>query len=115
MKKILVIFILLTTLSTRAQVPQQKIQAGAERIPVYLPLLKGHTVGIFANQTSMVGNTHLVDTLRKLGIDIKVIFGPEHGIRGTAKAVFRHTGGFSFWQQTKTHCGGCKGRRSSFV
>ncbi len=86
MKKILVIFILLTTLSTGAQVPQQKIQAGAERIPVYLPLLKGHTVGIFANQTSMVGNTHLVDTLRKLGIDIKVIFGPEHGFRGTADA-----------------------------
>src|SRR5881394_1598466 len=34
----------------------------------------------------MVGNTHLVDTLRKLGIDIKVIFGPEHGFRGTASA-----------------------------
>ena len=34
----------------------------------------------------MVGNTHLVDTLRKLGVDIKVIFGPEHGFRGTADA-----------------------------
>ncbi len=62
------------------------IQSGADRINVYLPLIKGHTVGIFANQTSMVGNTHLVDTLRKLGIDIKVIFGPEHGFRGTADA-----------------------------
>ena len=59
---------------------------GAERINVYLPLIKGRTVGIFANQTSMVGNTHLVDTLRKLGINIKVIFGPEHGFRGTADA-----------------------------
>lgn len=59
---------------------------GAERIGVYLPLIKGKTVGIFANQTSMVGNTHLVDTLMKLGIDIKVIFGPEHGFRGTADA-----------------------------
>ena len=63
-----------------------KILAGAERISVYLPLLKGKNVGIFANQTSMVGNTHLVDTLRKLGVDIKVIFGPEHGFRGTADA-----------------------------
>ncbi|HEV7781260.1 MAG TPA: DUF1343 domain-containing protein, partial [Chitinophagaceae bacterium] len=62
------------------------VLAGADRIDVYLPLLKGRTVGIFANQTSMVGNTHLVDTLRKLGIDIKVIFGPEHGFRGTADA-----------------------------
>jgi len=66
--------------------PQDKIIPGAERISVYLPFLKGKKVGIFANQTSMVGNTHLVDTLRKLGVDIKVIFGPEHGFRGTASA-----------------------------
>jgi uncharacterized protein YbbC (DUF1343 family) len=53
---------------------------------VYLPLIKGRRIGIFANQTTTVGNTHLVDTLRKLGVDIKVIFGPEHGFRGTASA-----------------------------
>ena len=64
----------------------QRIIPAAERINVYLPLLKGKRVGIFANQTSMVGNTHLVDTLRKLGVDIKLIFGPEHGFRGTADA-----------------------------
>ena len=63
-----------------------RIIPGAERINVYLPLLKNKRVGIFANQTSMVGDTHLVDTLRKLGVDIKVIFGPEHGFRGTADA-----------------------------
>ena len=62
------------------------IRAGAERLSVYLPLLKGKTVGIFANQTSMVGSTHLVDTLQKSGVNIKVIFGPEHGFRGTADA-----------------------------
>jgi uncharacterized protein YbbC (DUF1343 family) len=65
---------------------QKKITPGAERMTVYLPLLKGKKVGIFANQTSMVGSTHLVDTLKKSGIDIKVIFGPEHGFRGTADA-----------------------------
>ena len=65
---------------------EQIIIPGAERISVYLPLIKGKRIGLFANQTSMVGNTHLVDTLRKLGIDIKVIFGPEHGFRGTANA-----------------------------
>jgi uncharacterized protein YbbC (DUF1343 family) len=64
----------------------QTIVTGAERISVYLPLIKGKTVGIFANQTSVVGNKHLVDTLRSLGINIKVIFGPEHGFRGTADA-----------------------------
>ena len=55
----------------------QRIIPAAERIDVYLPLIKGKRVGIFANQTSMVGNTHLVDTLQKRGVDIKVIFGPE--------------------------------------
>jgi uncharacterized protein YbbC (DUF1343 family) len=34
----------------------------------------------------MVGPSHLVDTLQKLGITIKAIFGPEHGFRGTADA-----------------------------
>src|SRR5215471_17468059 len=67
-----------------SKAPQLKILAGAERINVYLPYLKGKRVGVFANQTSVVGHTHLVDTLRKLGVDIKVIFGPEHGFRGTA-------------------------------
>ena len=65
---------------------ENRILPGAERISVYLPLIEGKRIGIFANQTSMVGNTHLVDTLKKLGVDIKVIFGPEHGFRGTADA-----------------------------
>ena len=59
---------------------------GANRLSVYVPMLKNKKVGVFANQTSMVGNTHLVDTLRKLGVNITVIFGPEHGFRGTADA-----------------------------
>ena len=65
---------------------QSGIIPGAERINVYLQYLKGKRIGIFANQTSMVGPTHLVDTLRKLGVNITVIFGPEHGFRGTADA-----------------------------
>ena len=75
--------------SDNKQIPAtnaQRIMPGAERINVYLPLIKGRKVGIFANQTSTVGNTHLVDTLKKLGVNIKVIFGPEHGFRGTADA-----------------------------
>lgn len=65
---------------------EHTIRPGAERMDMYLPLIKGKKVGVFANHTSMVANTHLVDTLRKLGVDIKVIFGPEHGFRGTADA-----------------------------
>lgn len=94
MKIVLAFLISILSISCTAQKTPLKttsattspIVPGAERLSVYLPLLKGKTVGIFANQTSMVGNTHLVDTLKKLGVSIKVIFGPEHGFRGTADA-----------------------------
>jgi uncharacterized protein YbbC (DUF1343 family) len=64
------------------QFDNPKILPAAERINVYLPLLKGKRVGIFANNTSTVGNSHLVDTLIKLGVNVTVAFGPEHGFRG---------------------------------
>ncbi|MEO6218893.1 MAG: DUF1343 domain-containing protein [Ginsengibacter sp.] len=63
-------------------VAQEKIIPGAERMDVYVPLLKGKAVAVFANQTSMVKNTHLVDTLLKRGVKVVKIFGPEHGFRG---------------------------------
>lgn len=63
-----------------------KVITGADRMEVYLPMLKGKAVAVFANQTSMVKNTHLVDTLLKKGIKIVKIFGPEHGFRGNADA-----------------------------
>ncbi len=59
---------------------------GAERMQVYLPMLKGKSVAVFANQTSMIKNTHLVDTLLSSGIKVVKIFGPEHGFRGDADA-----------------------------
>jgi len=72
--------------STIKQAGYTAITTGAERMEVYLPMLKGKAVAVFANQTSMVKNTHLVDTLVKRGINIVKIFGPEHGFRGTADA-----------------------------
>lgn len=62
------------------------IMPGAERMETYLPLLKGKRVAVFANQTSKIKNSHLVDTLVKRGIKIVKIFGPEHGFRGDADA-----------------------------
>ena len=52
----------------------------------YLPLIQGKRVGIVGNQTSIIGETHLVDTLLSLGIDVRKIYTPEHGFRGTADA-----------------------------
>ncbi|HND83674.1 MAG TPA: DUF1343 domain-containing protein, partial [Chitinophagales bacterium] len=57
---------------------------GAERIDQYLPFLKGKKVGLVVNQTSSVGNTHLLDTLLQLQINVSCVFAPEHGFRGTA-------------------------------
>ncbi len=71
---------------TRGNIKNHGLQTGAENMTQYLSLLKGKGVAIFANQTSTVGKTHLVDTLLKLGVNIKVIFGPEHGFRGIADA-----------------------------
>ncbi len=63
-----------------------RILTGADQLDQYLPLLQGQSVAVFANQTSVIGNTHLVDTLIKLGIHIRKIFSPEHGFRGDADA-----------------------------
>jgi uncharacterized protein YbbC (DUF1343 family) len=68
------------------QSPNQEIRTGAEQTDLYLPLLKGKRVALLANQTSIIGKTHLVDSLQKLGINIVKVFGPEHGFRGDASA-----------------------------
>ncbi|MFT6002312.1 MAG: hypothetical protein ACI95T_001072 [Flavobacteriales bacterium] len=62
------------------------IITGAERVDFYLNKLKGKRVAIVANQTSSIKNTHLVDSLLSLGINVKKVFSPEHGFRGNASA-----------------------------
>lgn len=61
-----------------------KIIVGAERTEQYFPLLTGKKIGIVANQTSFIQNTHLVDSLYNSGFEIVKVFGPEHGFRGKA-------------------------------
>jgi uncharacterized protein YbbC (DUF1343 family) len=61
---------------------------GAEQTSTYLPALKGKKVALVVNQTSKISNTHLVDSLLKLGVDIHCIFAPEHGFRGNVSARF---------------------------
>ena len=59
---------------------------GASRIELYRDIIEGKKVAVVANQTSMCGQNHLVDNLLSIGIDIKVIFSPEHGFRNLADA-----------------------------
>ncbi len=90
MKNFIILLFLSNIASIASSVAQSKsapkVITGAERMQVYLPMLKGKAVAVFANQTSMVQNTHLVDTLIKSGIKVVKIFGPEHGFRGDADA-----------------------------
>ncbi len=73
--------------SLKSQVAGKKqILTGAEQVNKYLPYLKGKRVAIMANQTSIIGKRHLVDSLQSLGVKIVKVFGPEHGFRGNAGA-----------------------------
>ena len=66
---------------------QQRIICAAEQIPKYIYLLKNENIGIVANKASVVSrNSHLIDTLLALGVNIKKVFVPEHGFRGEADA-----------------------------
>lgn len=65
---------------------QDEIIVGASRLKEYLPLLEGKNIALAVNQTSLVGEQHLVDTLISLGINVQKVFAPEHGFRGTADA-----------------------------
>jgi len=62
------------------------LQTGAEQTNKYVPYLKGKRVAMLANLTSIIGKTHLVDSLKTLGVNIVKVFGPEHGFRGNASA-----------------------------
>ncbi|WP_237065358.1 exo-beta-N-acetylmuramidase NamZ family protein [Microbulbifer guangxiensis] len=72
----------LLPLSACSEDRPQPVLTGAEQPGRYLPLLEEQRVGLVVNQTSQVGEQHLVDFLRKEGVDIARIFALEHGIRG---------------------------------
>ncbi len=70
---------------------EPEIITGARRTEVYIPKLAGKKIAIVANHTSIIGNTHIVDSLLSLGIDIVKIFSPEHGFKGKADAGGNYT------------------------
>lgn len=72
--------------STNHLLKTNAIVTAAERIETYLSFLKAKRVAIVANQTSLVNDVHLTDTLLNLGINVVKVFAPEHGFRGDADA-----------------------------
>lgn len=69
---------------------EARVVLGDERSETYLPMLDGRKVALFSNHTGIVGDRaggpHLVDVLLTEGVDVALIFSPEHGFRGDADA-----------------------------
>ncbi|MBB1305363.1 exo-beta-N-acetylmuramidase NamZ domain-containing protein [Pseudoalteromonas sp. SR43-5] len=68
--------------SVQANEANNSLVVGAQQYAKYLPQLKNKRVGLVVNQTSIIGQTHLVDALLAKSINITKIFAPEHGFRG---------------------------------
>lgn len=85
MFKWLVTLLMATSLvacSSHVSAPADNLKVGAERDGLFLPKLAGKRVGLIVNQTSVVGEQHLVDLLLEKGVTVQRIFAPEHGFRG---------------------------------
>ena len=82
------LFIILFFINTNlfSQDNHTYIKVGAECIEDYLPLLENKKVGVVSNQSSLIGKTHLVDSLISLKVNLRAIYCPEHGFRGEAEA-----------------------------
>jgi Uncharacterized protein conserved in bacteria len=82
------VLILCTLCVCDAQTSRQEktVETGAQQTQEYLPLLEGKRVAILTNHTAIMGETHLVDSLYALGVNLTTIFAPEHGFRGAADA-----------------------------
>lgn len=65
---------------------QKRVIPAAERMDVYLPVIKNKKIGLLVNQTARVGDQLLLDTLLKRGVNVVKVFVPEHGFRGNADA-----------------------------
>lgn len=70
---------------------KNQLVVGANQLEKYLPLLEKKSVAVVTNQTGvlLIDNqpiAHLIDTLLNKKINIKKVFVPEHGFRGTADA-----------------------------
>lgn len=69
-------------------IAQERMKVGAEVLVSHQFMeLRGKRIGLITNHTAMVGDQHLVDVLFNApNVRLTTLFGPEHGIRGTADA-----------------------------
>lgn len=80
--------VVLWTGCAEPEAPAPSLQTGAETLIVDgFDALDGQRVGLIVNHTARVDTAHLIDRVdRAPNVEIGALFGPEHGLRGTADA-----------------------------
>lgn len=79
---IFIFILLLSGCSNNSESTYGRIIPGADQINEYIPLLQNKKVGLTVNHSSLIGSTHLTDTLIKIGVNVAKVFTPEHGFTG---------------------------------
>lgn len=95
--KLLYLFSFFVALNVSAQNQlfcNAEVTVGAEQLNDYLPSLENKRVAVVGNQSSLIGSSHLVDSLLLLDVNIVKVFSPEHGFRGKADAGEKVKSGF---------------------
>lgn len=75
--------------STGTPMPSRPVTPGADRAAADgWRVLSGRKVGVLTNPTGILTNLRsIVDEMHESGaVDLRAVFGPEHGFRGTAQA-----------------------------
>jgi uncharacterized protein YbbC (DUF1343 family) len=91
MKKLLLIVVLL--ISACAQPQPERVRIGAEQFfDEYLDLVEDKTVALITNHTGLLPDgRHIADAMfEHPSVQIVLLFGPEHGIRGDADHAVDH-------------------------
>lgn len=79
--------LILSACSATESEDEQPVRTGAEMlIENHLDELEGKRIGLVMNPTARIGDTHMLDTLITLGVDVQALYAPEHGFRGEAGA-----------------------------
>ena len=78
--------VILLLISFSGMCKATNIRNGADQIKALTSLIDNKKIALVANQTSLTGRTHLLDTLCSLGKRPVALFAPEHGFRGKADA-----------------------------
>ena len=92
-KQNIIILLILSSLGLHAQ----QLILGSERMEEIISSIDNKNLAIVGNQTSLVNDIHLVDTLLSLKQNIVSVFSPEHGFRGTEDAGAKIDNEFCFY------------------